>query len=68
MEKLYYDVIDKETKNKVNIDEKEHLKTELQHFALRNSRENGKDNLTPDEYAACKSLRAALFYFARGGC
>ena len=57
MEKLFYDINEKERNNKVVISERENLKIKLKHFALRNSNDNSTNNLTPEEYRSLRSLK-----------
>ena len=57
MEKLMYGIISKERASKVNVSNVTDLKTKLKHFAIRNCNDASKQNLSPDESRALKSLR-----------
>ena len=57
MEKLMYNIISKERASKVDISNVSDLKIKLKHFAIRNTNDESKQNLSPDGYRALKSLR-----------
>ena len=58
MERLFYDIVEQSAKNKVVLNEDEHLKIKLKNFSLRNPNDKSQNNLSQEEHAACRSLRS----------
>ena len=57
MENLFYSLECKERSNDITICEKSDLKTKLKHFAIRNHKDNKKENITSDQFNVIKGLR-----------
>ena len=58
VERLFFDISTKELNGSVTVSEKSDLKIKLKHYAIRNNTDSSRQNLTPAESQALKSLRS----------